>query len=178
VPTGWSTNGSFVDQNEGNPPNGMAFSTWQIATVYNDPCRWQTTGASVGPTVDDLVAALAAQKRGATVTPVAVTVDGFSGKQIDLIVPLDVTIAAIAACDGGQYKTWTDPSGGDRYKRGPSGQHDLLDILDVNGRTFVIQGSFYPANTAADLAGLQAIADPVKITPSSPVSTATAAPTP
>jgi hypothetical protein len=83
----------------------------------------------------------------------------------------------MAACDGGQYKTWTDPSGGDRYNEGP-GQHDLLDIPDVNGRTFVIQGSFYPANTAADPAGLQAIADPVKITPSSPVSTATAAPTP
>jgi hypothetical protein len=93
------------------------------------------------------------------------------------MVPLDVTIAAMAACDGGQYKTWTDPSGGDRYNQGP-GQHDLLDILDVNGRTFVIQRSFYPANTAADLAGLQAIADSVKITPSSPVSTATAAPTP
>ncbi len=55
-------------------------------------------GAPVGPTVDALVAALVAQKRGATVTPVDVTIDGFRGKQIDLMVPLAVKIAA---CDGG-----------------------------------------------------------------------------
>jgi len=175
VPAGWSSaDGSFVNRNGGDPPNGMAFTTWQIATVYNDPCRWQTTGAPVGPTVDELVAALVAQKRGATVTPVAVTVDGFSGKQLDLVVPLNVTLAA---CDGGQYKTWTDPSGGDRYNQGP-GQHDVLDIVDVNGRTFVIQSSHFPANTAADLAELQSIVDSVTITPPAPAPTASAAATP
>jgi hypothetical protein len=174
---GWSSfQGWAALKGNGDPPDGMAIAPDRnIATVYNDPCRWQTTAASVGPTVDALVAALVAQKRGATVTPVAVTIDGFSGKQIDLMVPLDVKIAA---CDGGQYKSWTDNSGGDRYNQGP-GQHDLLDILDVNGQAFAIQRSFYPANTAADLAELQAIVDSVKITPSPPIATAalTASPT-
>ena len=68
------------------------------------------------------------------------------------------------ACDGGQYKTWTDTAGGDRYNQGP-GQHDLLDILDVNGQTLVIDRVFWPANTAADRAELQAIFDSIKITP-------------
>jgi len=48
------------------------------------------------------------------------------------VVPVDV-----AACDGGQYKAWTDASGNDRYNQGP-GQHDLLYVLDVNGRTLAI----------------------------------------
>jgi hypothetical protein len=132
-----------------------------IVTVYSDPCHWQTTAASVGPTVDNVVAAFVAQKRGSTVTPVDVTIDGFRGKQIDLVVPLTVKIAS---CDGGQYKSWTDAGGGERWNQAP-GQHDLLDILDVNGQTTVIRRSFYPANTATDRAELQAIVDSIKITP-------------
>jgi len=59
---------------------------------------------------------------------------------------------------------WTDPAGGDRYNHGP-GQHDLLDILDVNGKTFVIQRTYFPAATAADRATLQAIVGSTTITP-------------
>jgi hypothetical protein len=162
LPAGWNSfQGWGVNKLGANPPNGIGITPWQqIATVYKDPCHWQTTTASVGPTVDDLVVALVAQKRGPTVTPVDVTIDGYRGKQIDLMVPLDVKLAA---CNGGEYKSWTDVSG-DRYNQGP-GQHDLLDILDVNGRTLVINRSYYPANTAADRAELQAIVDSIKITP-------------
>jgi hypothetical protein len=77
------------------------------------------------------------------------------------MVPLN---AKIVACDEATYKSFTDASGGDRYNQGP-GQHDLLDILDVNGTTLVTDRVFYPANTAADLAELQAIFDSIKITP-------------
>ena len=163
LPAGWSSYQSWgANKNDGNPPNGMFVAPWaSIATVYKDPCHWQTTGASVGPTVDALVAALVAQKRGSIVTPADVAIDGFHGKQVDLMVPLDLKIAA---CDQATYKSWTDTSGGDRYNQGP-GQHDLLDILDVNGRTLVIDRVFYPANTAADRAELQAIVDSIKITP-------------
>jgi hypothetical protein len=164
LPAGWSAYQSWgANKNDGNPPNGRFIAPWRsIATVYNDPCHWQTTGASVGATVADEVAALLAQKRGrSTVTPIDVMVDGFRGKQVDLMVPLG---ADFAACDDATYKSFTDASGGDRSNQGP-GQHDLLDILDVSGQTLVIDRVFYPANTAADLAELQAIFDSIKITP-------------
>lgn len=163
VGDGWSSfQGLAVNKLDGNPPNGMFLAPWPtIATVYHDPCHWQTTGVPVGPKVADEVAALVAQKRGSTVTPVDVTIDSFRGKQIDLIVPLAVNFAA---CDEATYKSFTDASGGDRYNQGP-GQHDLLDILDVNGKTLVIDRVFYPANTTADLAELKAIFDSIKITP-------------
>ena len=123
---------------------------------------------SVGPTVDAVVTALVAQKRGTTVTPVDVTIDGFHGKEIDLMVPLTVTFDApsgASQCDGGLYKPWTLADGqSDRYSQG-AGQHDLLDILDVNGQTLAIKRSFYEVNTAADRAELQAIIDSIKITP-------------
>jgi len=163
LPAGWtSPDGLTYLKPDANPPTGMVVNTWRIAAVYSDPCHWQTTRAAVGPTVDDVVAALATQKRGGpSITPVDVTIDGFHGKQIDLMVPLDVTFAN---CDGGQYHSWVDSDGGDRFNQGP-GQHDLLQILDVRGTTLVIKESFYPANTAADRAELQAIVDSIKITP-------------
>ena len=168
LPAGWSSDPNIVGKHGSDPPNGMAINTWgYIATVYNDPCHWQTTAVSVGPTVDAVVTALVAQKRGPTVTPVDVTIDGFHGKEIDLMVPLTVRFDAPSSaslCDGGQYKSWTLADGGDRYNQGP-GQHDLLDILDVNGQMLVIKRSFYQVNTAADRAELQAIIDSIKITP-------------
>lgn len=161
VPAGWSSfEGHAVNKVDANPPNGMAVIPWPgVATVYNDPCHWQTTATPIGPTVSNLVAALVAQQRGATVTPLDVTIDGFAGKELDLVVPLDVTIAD---CDGGTYKSWTDTTGGVRFNQGP-GQHDLLDILNVNGQTRVILRIFYPANTPADVAELQAIVDSIRL---------------
>jgi hypothetical protein len=163
LPAGWTTFNSEIILTDGsNPPNGMAIALWQdIGTVYKDPCHADNSSWSANAlTVDALVAALVAQKRGSAVTPTNVTIDGLAAKQIDLMVPLDVNIAA---CDRGSYTSWTTTTGGDRFNQGP-GQHDLIDILAVNGRTSVIQRSFYPANTAADLAELQAIIDSIKIT--------------
>jgi hypothetical protein len=161
VPAGWSSFQSWsVLKSGANPPDGMSLNPWRdINTVYGDPCHWKTTKASVGPTVNALVTAFVAQKGAQRVTPIDVTVDGFRGKQVDLMVP---PAEAITGCDGGQYKLWTDSIGGDRYVQGP-GQHDVLDILDVNGRTLVIHSTFYPATTAADRAELQAMVDSIKI---------------
>ena len=168
LPAGWNSTQNGAFKPDADPPNGMAVNTWRnITTVYNEPCHWRSTAVSVGPTVDNLVAALVAQKRGATATPVDVTIDGFKGKEIDLMVPLDIKFdgsSTASLCDGGQYKAWTEGADGDRYNQGV-GQHDLLDILDVNGQTLVIKRSFYPAKTAADLAELQAIVDSIQITP-------------
>jgi hypothetical protein len=163
LPAGWNSDPNGAGKPDSGPPNGMFLNTWRnIATVYTDPCHWQTTAVSVGPTVDAVVAALVAQKQSSKVTPTDVTVDGFQGKEINLMVPLDVVIAN---CDQGQYTEFTEaPPGGDRYNQGP-GQHDLLDIFAANGQTLVIKRSYYPANTAADLAELQTIFDSIRITP-------------
>lgn len=175
LPAGWNTpesGSSTIFNADSNPPNGMAIDyQWAggIPYVYGDPCHSQTTGRYVGSTVDSLVAAFVAQKRSTPVTPVDVTIGGFSGKEIDLMVPLDIKFdgpSSASQCDGGQYLAWGDGTGGGRWNQGP-GQHDLLDILDVNGKTTVIQRSFYPANTTADLAELQAIVDSITIAPPS-----------
>ncbi len=177
VPAGWTADQSWVvNKGTAMPPAGVAVMPWgQISSVYADPCHWQTTAAPVGPTVDDVVAALVAQDRGgAIVKPVDVTVDGFSGKEIDLMVPLDVNFGA---CDAGEYHPWTGAPGDDRYNQGP-GQHDLLDILDVDGQTLAIGRMFYAGTSASDRVEQQAIFDSITIRPPTAGSDATAAPTP
>jgi hypothetical protein len=163
LPAGWNSDPNGAAKPDSGPPNGMFLNTWRnIATVYTDPCRWRTTAVSVGPTVDAVVAALVAQKQSSKPTLTDVTIDGFKGKELDLMVPLDVVIAN---CDQGQYTEFTEaPPGGDRYNQAP-GQHDLLDIFAANGQTLVIKRSYYPANTPADLAELKAIFDSIRITP-------------
>jgi hypothetical protein len=154
VPAGWTMDDNILSKPNALPPNGMGIVAWKdIATVYMDPCHWQTTASQVAPTVDGLVAGLVAQQRSLVVAPIDVAIGGSHGKEIDLVVPLDMVTPL---CDGAKYKPWTEGSDGDRFNQGP-GQHDLLDILEVNGHTLVIQRSFYEANTAANRAELQAI---------------------
>lgn len=166
LPAGWdaSVGGATIFKAGVGAPDtaDMVVDLWEIAKVYQDPCRSNAIPAvSVGPTVDDLVGAFAAQKRGSPVTPVATSVDGFPGKQIDLVVPLGIDLTQ---CEAGKYLSWQAPDGGQRWNQGP-GQHDLLQILDVNSRRYVIQRSFYAATTAADRAEAQAIVDSMRIPP-------------
>ena len=64
-------------------------SMWDVTHVYADPCQWQGTLEEVGPTVDDLAAALEQQPmRNATVSDVEV--DGFAGKVVTMSVPDDM----------------------------------------------------------------------------------------
>ena len=62
---------------------------WDITHVYADPCQWEGTLEEVGPTVDDLAAALEQQPmRDATVSDVEL--DGFAGKLVTMSVPDDM----------------------------------------------------------------------------------------
>src|SRR5438874_1072233 len=51
APVGWSSNGAFVLRGLGL----IGLSVWDVVTVPTDPCRWQSTMTTPGPTVDDLV---------------------------------------------------------------------------------------------------------------------------
>ena len=63
--------------------------------VYGDPCNWSMTAIDppLGPTVDDLANALAAQKMRGDATPTDVTIDGYQGKLVAMSVPVDIDFA-------------------------------------------------------------------------------------
>ena len=66
--------------------DGVGVGFVDVDNVFADPCRARLADPPVGPTVDDLVTALADLPGDAT-TAIDVTVDGFDGKQIEFTVP-------------------------------------------------------------------------------------------
>ncbi len=155
IPAGW----------EGPPVTGFAvlkegagiLSFWQPVNVYSDPCSsGSLPDPGVGPTVDDLVAALAAQPFTETTEPTLVTIDGFSGQRIDYDVDVDA-----ASCSG-ELWLWRDADG-DRTE--DEDQLNELFILDVAGSRVVINLSYLPDTSAADRAELQRVFETITIEP-------------
>jgi hypothetical protein len=141
----------------------MAVGAWIIGDVYADPCRWETTLLEPPPvsSVDALVAALAGQKGLRVSTPTDITVDGFAGKSMERTVPAGTDLAD---CDGGEFRTFLDTGGGNRYLE--PGTRVMLWIIDVDGVPLVIDASLGAAGTSAqDRAAHIQIAESVRIDP-------------
>jgi hypothetical protein len=141
----------------------MALNAWLVDNVYPDPCRPAEGAAPVGPGVDDLVAALSEQFEGDA--PVSdVTIDGFSGKKVELSVPDDIPPSQ---CNGFEVGRWTSPGGtggNGGYIHGP-GQRDTVYVLDVEGERVAIHAVYLPAAPEAERADLQAIIDTLDFQP-------------
>lgn len=160
---GWDGDGGIlVKNNNTDPPDGagMIGPWYGPLYVYGDPCRWSTTTPTTpATTVDELVAALTAQKSRAASPPVDITVDGYSGKSITLHVPDE---AVFAPCDQGQFGSWQTAAvatdGPERYHQGP-GQIDELVILDVSGKLMTFDAAYYKGTPAGTVAELHAILD-------------------
>jgi len=141
---------------------GQGISAWTVGNVYTEPCRWH--GALLDPpidsSVDGLVAGLADQDSRRPSAPTDVTLDGFTGKYMELSVPSRVHLAE---CNDGQFRTWLDPMGGARYLE--PGQHDLLWIVDVDGDRLVIDSALAPDTTPQDRADRIQMVESIQIEP-------------
>ncbi len=113
VPAGWANEEGWIIKNlEGEPinrygvTNDVVLVTYFVTHVYTDICNWQGSLNEVGPTVDDLAAALVAQAGRLASAPADVTLGGFPAKRIELTVPADLDVDD---CDGGNVRFWPDP---------------------------------------------------------------------
>ena len=161
LPSGWETRDVFVLKTGADPLFGLSF--FDVAGIYADGCQWQVVQPPIGPTVDDLVAAYASLP-GFEGAVRYVTVDGFTGKQIDFTVPdYDPT-----ACQEGKFglvredgdaRPGTPPS---LWAQAPE-QRNEFRILDVKGTRLVVGAGYPPDISAKDLDELHAIVDSVQI---------------
>lgn len=169
IPSGWMSRYGIPHKDRGGPGE-IAFGDWIIANVYKDPCRWQGSllKPAVGPTVDDLVTALVAQKDRHATAPTDVTLGGYPAKRVELSIPADLDRAT---CDGGVIRTWEAPAedtalDDDAQNLGMHpGQRNVVYIVDVNGDRLVIDTWHMPGTSAADLAELDAILASMRIKP-------------
>ncbi len=144
----------------------MTLLPYPVANVYPDPCRWQGNPLHppVGPTVDDLAAALVEQAGAAAIAPTDVTVGGYTGKKVELSIPDDVDTGK---CDEGDYGRWVpaaDPSWYGPFTYG-KGQHDTVYIIDVEGTRWVIDTNYLPGTTEANLAELEQLVASIRFEP-------------
>ena len=142
VPAGWSITGPFVIR---VPPEVMGLSVWDAIQVPTDPCRWSSTMTTPGPTVDDLVKALVAQRTRNASTPTEATLAGYNGVYLEWSVPPDMV-------DGQNCDKWPDNGyrdfvsflgvgGSERYQQ-LANQIDRLWVLDVNGQRLVVDATY------------------------------------
>jgi hypothetical protein len=139
------------------------FAFWNVDNVYVDPCNAAVGGRRppIGPSVDDLVAALSNLPGFKASAPVGLAVGDFRGKGIELTA-LDSggdcpeVMAFISGADG------TGVAPGDTLR---------VQILDVDGQRIVmsrdrrINTRESPAPDAAAQAELQQILDSLRIEP-------------
>jgi hypothetical protein len=130
----------------------------------------------VGPSVDDLAAALAdlAPFR-VTSPPTDVTIYGYRGTHLELTVP-DLPVEGegddrrFARCAGGTLKSWVaaiDTAAGDAFYgyNGEPGRTEEFWILDVDGTRLMIEANWSPASPGKDVAEMRAILDSIRIEP-------------
>jgi hypothetical protein len=125
--------------------------------VSGDPCRWASTRPETpATTVEEVVAALAAQASRDPSEPVDVTMGGYAGKMITLHVPDD---ADFAACDDGEFVSYTDEDGERwHWHQGP-GQVDDFWFVNVDGSIVEIRAMYRPDTPIELLAEMRTLVE-------------------
>ncbi len=163
----WADLDGRADYRQVGGPGEIALGWWEVENVFADPCHWQGSllGPPVGPTVDDLANAFAAQvgRAGSTTD---VMLGGYPAQKVELSTPADLDVTT---CDEGVYREFLSPGGslsvapGAEETPNVGGQVDVLYILDVDGTRSVLRTWHRPDASAQHLADLEAMLGSVVI---------------
>jgi hypothetical protein len=169
---GWSM---WIGAAKFNDDGHVGVSITTVVNLVRDGCRDHSwADPPIGPSVNDLAAALADLAPFRVTPPKDVTIYGYRGKYLELTVP-DLPVEGegddrpFTECLGGQLKSWVAPhdtTEGDAYYgyTGP-GYSEEYWILDVEGTRLMIVAERSPGSPPADLAELSAILDSIRIEP-------------
>ena len=156
VPAGWETGDTiFVGKNILGDPDlyDILLGAHLVGNVFSGGCHWQGTALDppVGPTVDDLATALAAQREPGTAAPTDVTIGGNPGKKVEMSIPDDVDTGTCDRQDGFPvFGRWSPVDNiGQPWTYG-DGQHNTVYIVDVDGTRQVIDTMYLPGTTPAN----------------------------
>lgn len=145
---------------------GLTIAT--VTHIVADPCS-RHTWDDPGPSVDDLVAALAALPGlEPTTAPTEVTAYGYHGRYLELTVPqlAHEPAAGFTDCVGGYLYTYRgEAEWGRTLSRFYQGPGQILEIwvLDVEGTRLLIEATRFPDSPPEDVDELQAILDSIHI---------------
>jgi hypothetical protein len=162
VPSTWSVeighDQPSLVSGDTTPPAGMFVAFLTAANTFVDPCGRDLRSPVVGPTVDDLVAALAETPHMTATEPVQTTLGGRPATYLELRADAELPCPADAFYLFAMGAGAVQPS---FYLDGPR-QIVRTWVLDVDGTRVVALALHFPEATADALAEEQAIIDSVE----------------
>jgi hypothetical protein len=173
LPEGWWM---WIGGTKPSKAGHVGVSITTVTNVVGDACNEHLHAEPpVGPTVDDLVTALAQLAPfQVTLPPEDVTVYGYSGRHLELTVP-DLPVEGsgeelrFTECTGGQLKSWvapfdTAPDDAFYGYTGP-GYTEEFWILDVEGTRLMIAAERSAGTPQQDLEELRSVLDSIRMEP-------------
>lgn len=158
LPSNWVNNGWYATPSQGPAgPTGIAVAAPGAVYVPSDPCD----GVGKAPTARtpaDVVAALESRSDLVVSNVIDATLDGHTGKRVDIQAPADLSACADI------YVIMAEPGGAGFSVQGPS-QKIRMWIVDVKGQPTVFQINDFAATPPADVAAAERIMESVAITP-------------
>jgi len=163
MPAGWiAQNGGRTISKHPDEPGEVGWGPFVITDIYNDACGLDGVLTEVGPTVDDLAGALAAQPGPVASEPVDITLGGYPAKRVDLTVPADLDVSTCRIPIGLQI--WLDASGG-KYLLIDHGVTTTVYIVDVTGDRLVLTTGYKTTSAPEDIAEMEAIIASIQLDP-------------
>ncbi len=153
LPPGWAADGPMMMRSTADQGTQMSISVWVVKDVYQDPCRWSDGASKMRSSADALADALEVQpSRQARRT--TVTVGDHTAYFLSLHVPDD---ADFAACDQGEFRSWSARGGAARVHEGPD-QVDEVYVIDLGRkRRVVVDAAYFPDIDSDELGELHRI---------------------
>lgn len=161
VPAGWSASGGDIAKHADEPIElGMAL--YRVTHVYADACRSEGTLTEIGPTADDLVTALVAQRNTVLAGPTEVQLGGYPAQRVDLDIPADLDMGTCRYPE--LIQIWAQDPERDYFAL-PLGYPGSVYVADVDGQRVVITTSHGPDATDEELAELAGIVASLRFAP-------------
>jgi len=159
LPEGWEScssglleMGACKASTDTEPGSGVAFLI--VENVVADPCGPPNVllDPPVGPSVDDLVAAISGLEGYEATATLDINVNGFDGKQFTLTAPDNEGCGATWVAEG-------------RTNGVGAGEINEMRVLDVDGVRVVITGAYRPETSEEQLSAIQQVIASVQIEP-------------
>ena len=161
MPEGWTVQYGQCCLKHSDEPDEIGFYAVVVDAIFTDACEGDAVSPEVGPSADDLAAALLQQPGPVASGPVDTTLGGHPAIRVDLTVPEGLELAA-CRLEGAGLQVWYSPPADKYFVLLPDGIASVY-ILDHDGQRQVFLTRYRFATSDEDIAELQTILDSIHI---------------
>lgn len=163
VPDGWQSFGvtdglASLCNNACELPDRAGLAFWVVTNTFTDACDiGGLADPPIGPSVDDLVDALASLPRHEATAPTTEAIGGRAVTYLELTADAD-----LGDCGLDGFRAWT---AGAEVRESPPGDRDRLWILEVDGTRLMVDIALPPSADPQDVADLEAMVESIRFEP-------------